>query len=93
MHHDDMMINMIRTTVSLPDELHEEIRLLAFKNRISFSKAMLSKISGEKAIKKSKKSLDKDIERTIKFFRKIAKTGAQINAVQAVREERDRDNA
>ena len=28
-------------------------------------------------------------ERTIKFFRKIAKEGAQIDAVKAVREERE----
>lgn len=89
LHYDDMMMNMIRTTVSLPEELHEEIRLLAFKNRISFSDAMLSKINGKKNYKKSQKSLDKDIERTIKFFRKIANTGTKIDAEKAVREERE----
>ena len=84
-----MMIDMIRTTVSLPEELHEEIRLLAFKNRISFSDAIVSKIIEKKTPVKSKKALNREIERTIKFFRKIAKEGAQIDAVKAVREERE----
>jgi len=84
---------MIRTTITLPDQLHEELRIQAFKTKSSLSDVVVKKLWGEKAIKKEKKSLDKQIEREIAFFRKIQRMKPQFDAAKAVREERDRDNA
>lgn len=46
----------------------------------------------EKIMKKKSKKIEKEWKKDLKFFRKVAKSGVQINATQAVREERDRDD-
>lgn len=43
-------------------------------------------------MKKKNNNINKEIEKTLKLFKKVAKSGIQINSTQAVREERDRDN-
>jgi len=53
----------------------------------------VEKIQGRKVVRKKKKSLEKEIQDTIAFFRKIAEEGDPIkDAAKVVREERDRDN-
>ena len=86
-------MQMIRTTINLPKDLHEELRILAFKNRASLSDIVVSKIRDKKILRNSKKSLEKEIEKSLAFFEMIRKRGQQFDAVKAVRLERNRDNA
>lgn len=84
-------MQMIRTTVTLPEDFYEELRLLAYEQRRSVSSVLL-----EKALQKKVENftlIQKNIDDDIAFFRKVAKMGVQIDAAKAVREERDRDNA
>ena len=85
-------MQMIRTTITFPKEMHDDLRLSAFKEGKSLSKLILEKLlSGARP--KVSEDVDKEIQSGILFFRKIARLGKQIDAAQAVREARDRDNA
>ncbi len=81
-------MNTVRTTITLPEDLHEELKLLALKNKVTLSEVVESKISGRKIAKKKKKNTEEEIKKTIAFFRRIAKEGEQINAIEAIREAR-----
>lgn len=82
---------MIRTTITLPEDLYSDLRLIALEEKKSLNSLILEKLN-RKPIRKAV-SLDDEIEETLAFFRKVAKMGKRIDAVKAVREERDRDNA
>ena len=84
-------MQMIRTTVSLPEDLYSDLRLIALEERKSLNSLILEKLN-RKPVKQAK-SLDNEIEETLAFFRMVAKMGKKIDAATAVREERDRDNA
>ncbi|MFH1863636.1 MAG: hypothetical protein ABIJ85_01810 [bacterium] len=84
-------MQMIRTTVSLPEDLYSDLRLIALEERKSLNSLILEKLN-RKPVKQAK-SLDNEIEETLAFFRMVAKMGKKIDAAKAVREERDRDNA
>jgi hypothetical protein len=86
-------MSTVRTTITLPEDLHEELKLLALKHKLSLSDVVVEKIQGRKVVRKKKKSLEKEIQDTIAFFRKVAQEGDPIkDAAKVVREERDRDN-
>lgn len=87
-----MQINMIRTTISLPTDLHEELRLQAIREGVPFTELVVGQLKGET------KRLDKlEVKKRLKqdwvLFDKVASLGKRIDAVQAVRGERNRDNA
>lgn len=84
-------MQMIRTTISLPEDLYSDLRLIALEERKSLNSLILEKLDRKPT--KQIKSLDNEIEETLAFFRRVAKMGKKIDAVKAVREERDRDNA
>lgn len=81
----------IRTTISLPEDLYEELRLLAFEEKKSLNKLLVERVTAKKK-KNATLSIDEQIKQDLAFFAKVAKSGIQIDAVKAVREERDRDN-
>jgi len=85
-------MQMIRTTVSLPEDLYNDLRLAAFREKKSLSRLLVEKIENKKEVKKTL-SVEERVRRDFAFFDKVARSGVQINAVKAVREERDRDNA
>jgi hypothetical protein len=83
-------MDMIRTTISLPVDFHEELRLLAIKEKKSLGRLIEEKLKG---IKKGtiKKSFDEKIKDDFALFDLIAKTSHKFDAVSAVREEREKD--
>lgn len=83
-------INMVRTTISLPEDLYGDLRLMSFEENRSISNLIVDRLY-KRPINKTK-SREEEFEKMFAFFRKVAKSGVQINATQAVREERDRDN-
>lgn len=89
-----MMISMntVRTTITLPADLHEKLRLRAVKQKKSLEKLIAEKYGyGEE--NKQAASGEKEFEEDIKLFDKLAERSKKYDAVKAVREERDRDNA
>jgi len=74
----------IRTTITLPEVLHEELKLLAVKKRKSLSDVIIEKITGKETA--GDNNSEKEVERTLSFFRQISREGKQIDAVKAIRE-------
>ncbi|MBI3379969.1 hypothetical protein HY029_04395 [Candidatus Gottesmanbacteria bacterium] len=85
-------MDTIRTTISLPVDLHEELRLLSIKKKKSLGDLIEEKFRGKK--KKSKKiSISEQIKKDFALFDATARSSVKYDAVRAVREDRDRDNA
>ena len=85
-------MDMIRTTISLPVDLHEELRLLSIREKKSLGYLIEEKFRGKK--KKNKKlSVAQQIKRDFALFDATASSSVKYDAEKAVREERDRDNA
>ena len=86
-----MQTQMVRTTISLPRDVHEEWRLEAVKKRISLGKVILEKTG---KIKKGKKlSIEERIKKDFELFDRVGRSCLQIDLVKALRKDRDRDNA
>ena len=79
----------VRATITFPYDLHEELRQEAFRQRKSLSRMVVEKIN---PIKK-KLSVKEQLKRDFALFDKVSRSGIEIDAVKAVREDRDRDNA
>ena len=83
---------MIRTTVTLQDDTHEQLMLRSFKEKKS-----LGKIIDELVRTPVTRLTDAQIEASLKGLRKIGNKIkveiGNVNAVDVVRAERDRDNA
>jgi len=94
MHHDAMMQDMdtIRTTITLPIELHERLRIMSITQKKPLGELIAEKYSQEKPMKKHK-SIKREIEEDFALFDKVARSSVPYDAARAVREERDRDNA
>ena len=86
-------MQMMRTTVTLPIELHRKLRLEAIKAKKSFSGVVVDKIQSGKRTTLSKKNIANMIKRDFALFDEVANSGLEIDLVKALREERDRDNA
>lgn len=83
-------MQMIRTTISIPEDIYGDLRLMSFDENRSISSLIVDRLY-KKPVKKTK-SKQEELVDTLAFFRKVAKMGVQIDPVKAVREERDRDN-
>jgi hypothetical protein len=79
-------MKMIRTTVSIPEDLHATIRAMAFEERKTLGEATVELLRQGKT-----KSMKNRMEKDLALFRKIAASGSQESLVKALREERDRD--
>lgn len=85
-------MNTVRTTITLPADLHEEMRILSIKEKKSLGELVTEMFRPKE--KMSKLSVDKKIKQAFRIFDATAKSSkVDIDAVRAVREERDRDNA
>lgn len=89
MHHDAMMrnMNMIRTTISLPADVHEELREEAFRSRKSLGKVVAERLKGSgRILSKTEDRAREDLD----FFAALADKGkAGIDVVEAIRDMRD----
>jgi len=85
-------MDMVRTTVSIPKDFHEELKLIAFRENKSLGEVLVEKVKGKRVVG-CEKSVEQQIKEDFALFDKIAKSGVQnLNAVKVVREERERDN-
>lgn len=81
-------MNLVRRSISFPEDVYEDLRLEAFSERISFNKMLIGKISNKIKVAPGRKTnLD------FVLFDKIASTSVRYDATKAVREERDRNEA
>lgn len=91
-HHGANMIFMqtVRATITFPYDLHQELRQEAFRRRTSLSKVLIDKV---RPVAKRKLSMEEQLKKDFALFDKVGKSGLQIDAVKAVREDRNRDDA
>lgn len=80
---------MIRTTISIPEDFHEELRLIAFREKRSLGAVLVEKARGRNFTKKIK-SVDDEVDEFFSFFDRLAREGPQIDAVRALKEEREK---
>lgn len=76
----------------MPIELHERLRLLSVKERKSLGQIISDKFE-QKKTRKVAVSPEEKIRKAFALFDRVAKSSRPYDAVKAVREERDRDNA
>lgn len=82
-------MNLVRRSISFPEDVYEVLRLEAFSERTSFNKLLIDRI-----VKKvNKKSSIRRTDLDFALFDKIAATSVKYDATRAVREERDRNEA
>ncbi len=82
-------MDTIRTTISLPSELHEELRIQAVREKKSVGRVIAERL---RTATLSGGSLQEKIEADVNFFKKVARGGKKVNLVAALREERSRDS-
>lgn len=89
-------MNIIRATLRLPEELHQELMLAAFNRKISFNDLVKQKLMMVD-VKQTDDELNGEIEEELRFLnsigRKIKAGIGVIDCAKLVREERDRNNA
>lgn len=81
-------MNLVRRSISFPEDVYEALRLEAFSERTSFNKILIDKID-----KKVKQNSGRKTGLDFALFDKIASTSVRYDATKAVREERDRNEA
>jgi hypothetical protein len=87
-----MSIKYIRTTITLPLEVHDSLRATAYKTKQSYGEVISEWMNTARfAVHSSFKYSPEKKQRLSELFTELAKKGPQINAVQSVREDRDRD--
>lgn len=85
-------MDLVRTTIAISSDLHTYLRLKALKEKKSLGELVMEKYRGKK-MKSKKISVEEQIKRDFALFDMAAKTSVEYDAVKAVREDRDRDNA
>ena len=72
----------IRSTVSLPLDLHKRLKIEALNKQITFSEVILDKLMdrGEKK---------ENIESALSFFKKLRQSAPFFDGVEAIRRNRD----
>ncbi len=85
-------MQMIRTTIPLPVDVHQEWRMEALLKKMTLGELILEK-TGVKKRRSQKMDVNRQIEKDFAFFDKVGRSGLAIDAVAAVREDRNRDDA
>ena len=78
-------MQLVRTTISLPIDLHDELRQIAFVTKKSMGEVLVDKLRGRK---KSMSQVKKDWE----LFDLASKKGKKINLLAELRKDRGRDD-
>ncbi len=78
-----MQTQMVRTTVSFPQDFHEQLRWQSLRERKSLSRLIMEKFDLQG--KEDETSAEEDLA----FFRKLAKKGKQIDTTKFIRQMRD----
>ena len=85
-------MDTVRTTITLPADLHEQLRLLSIKEKKSLGE-LVAETFKYRQRKPKKMNVEEQIKRDFALFDATARSSVEYDAVKAVREERDRDNA
>ena len=85
-------MSMIRTTISLQEDLHKKLMFEAVNNRKSLSAIINERLTNRRA-GLSDRAVDEEIKEARAFFHKIGKMIGKTDWKKVIREERDRDNA
>lgn len=80
---------MIRTTISLREDLYDQVRLLAAKNRTSLSKIINLKLTASPLMIENKEDIQKKIKEVRALFRRLSANTPPIDSVTAIREMRE----
>lgn len=75
--------------MTFPEDIYEALRLEAFSRRVSVNQLITEKIRPNR----KKLSMEEQLKQDFALFDKIAAGSLKYDAVRAVREERDRDEA
>ncbi len=88
-------MNLIRRSISFPEDVYEALRLEAFSRRVSVNQLIIEPLLQKEKIRPNKRKLsaEEQLRRDFALFDKIAATSVRYDATRAVREERDRDEA
>mgnify|MGYP001568369677 CR=1 FL=1 len=82
-------MNMIRTTVSLREDVYDNLRRLAAAKRMSLSGVVNAKLAGG-SFPLNESEVRQKIKESREFFKRLAKSGKPgIDVTKAVREMRD----
>lgn len=84
-----MAIPTIRTTVTIPIDLHESLRIQAIRERKSVGKVISERLQKRTSLVLTNERIKNDFA----FFDIVAKFGKQVDLLKALREDRNRDNA
>lgn len=86
LHHDAIMQHMstlsqdqIRTTISLPTTLHQQLRLEALRQKTSIGQVIVDLIAAKQT---------KNVEHTLQLLQELTATSPIINSAQAIHDER-----
>jgi len=82
------VMNMIRTTISLREDIYDQMRLLAATKRTSLSKVINHKLIGHQT-SGSDEDIEKKVKETLDFFRELSANTPKIDSVTAIREMRE----
>lgn len=85
-------MDTIRTTITIPLDLHEELRLQSIKERKSLGRLVTEKFKERVKVSKKMVDIDKRIRQDFKLFDLAAKSSIKLDAAVVVRQERDRNN-
>ena len=78
-------MQLVRTTISLPVDLHEELRQVAFMSKKSMGEVLTEKLL-------MKKNSASQVREDWELFSMVAKKGKKINLLDELRKDRNRDN-
>lgn len=82
-------MNMIRTTVSLREDVYDDLRRLAVAKRMSLSGVVNAKLAGG-SFSLNEREIRQKIKESREFFGRLAKKGKPgIDVTKAIREMRD----
>lgn len=81
-------MNMIRTTISLREDIYDDLRRLAAARRMSFSGVVNARLTGGTSLM-NEDEVKQKIKESREFFRKLAKSTSKTDPVKAIREMRD----
>ena len=82
-------MNLIRRSVSLPEDIYEDLRIEAFSKRISVNELMVVKFRG-KPTDRSDKSIQDRLDDDMTFFASLNKKfGDKRNGASDIRKMRD----
>ncbi len=83
---------MVRTTVNIQDTTHEILLLRSYREKKSLGK-IIDELIKRPVVKLSDAQVEESLIKLRKIGDKIKKDLGNVNAVEIVRAERDRDNA